>query len=388
MLLQRNQVADAHLHLVQQRRVGRFFFLVEVINLGERKLPLAVLGVIHRVEQAHKVTALAAPCGQERMRMGMHVLQRQVRQLLAFAQRLASALGAQQLAPVHDVAPVVAAGVGQGQDHLAVRRQRCQGLQRGRRHLAHAKGCDPLGHGLRHRLATGQVLQKLLMQARAYALLLCCAQGSEHRAPQRSLPALVVGQRLRCAIGQKHMVVPGSPGVQPVAAVVLVLVVEVRQLVTELQQARGIVVLQKPRHRPKHRLAQQAGEQLHQAPGHGQLVQGRLAGHGLRAQHLAVGAPQKARRQLHTRSRTHATPARQLHLQPLGHAVALHQDDFFHQRRQRRALQPRGHHLHQVFSPVAVKRHEARLQAGWAGEGGSGHGGKDGESRAIVRVEA
>ena len=148
VFVQGHQVANAVLHLLQKRRMGAFVAVVKVVDLGQGELLFAVLGVVKNIELAHKVAALAAPGGQERVGVGVHVLQRHVVQRLGFAQGLAPAQRAQQFAPVHDVAPVVAAGVGNGQDHLAVRRQRGQRLQGGRRHLAHAKG----GHALGHRL--------------------------------------------------------------------------------------------------------------------------------------------------------------------------------------------------------------------------------------------
>ena len=118
----------------------------------------------------------------------------------------------QQFAPLHDVAPVITAGVGSRHNDLTVGSQRHQRLQGGIRHLAHAKGGHPLGDRLRQRCATGQVLQDLLVQARTDARLLRRGQRRQHRAPERTLPTLVSRQRLDCALRQLHMVVACSPG--------------------------------------------------------------------------------------------------------------------------------------------------------------------------------
>ena len=120
-------------------------------------------------------------------------------------------------------------------------------------------------------------------------------------------------------------------------------------------------------HGRKHRLRQHAGQQLHQPPGHGQLVQRRLAGHRACTQHLAVGAPDKTPRQLHPRRSAHPGLARHLHLQPLGHAAALHQHHFFLEGLQRVAAQPGDEGLRQVFRAVTVQNNES-------GREGMGHG--------------
>ena len=58
---------------------------------------------------------------------------------------------------------------------------------------------------------------------------------------------------------------------------------------------------------------------------------------------------------------TDATDARQLHLDPFGHAVALHQYDFFFKRIQGVPSDPVDDDLSQVFGAVAVKGNEAWL---------------------------
>jgi hypothetical protein len=147
---------------------------------------------------------------------------------------------------------------------------------------------------------------------------------------------------------------------QPVGAVDLVLVKQIGQAAGQLQQAIRLVAAQKTRHGLEHGVTQALGQQSHQPPGHGQLVQRRVGRHVVCAQHLAVGAPQKARGQLHPRGRTHPTLARQLDLDPLGHAVALHQHDFALQRVQRVPAQPTRQGVGQHLGAVAVQGNEAR----------------------------
>ena len=52
--------------------------------------------------------------------MSVHVFQRHVDQFNVLAQRLASTLGLQQFATIHNVAPVVLARIGNRQNDLAV----------------------------------------------------------------------------------------------------------------------------------------------------------------------------------------------------------------------------------------------------------------------------
>ena len=81
VLVQRHQVANAVLHLLQERGVSgpiAVIAVVKVIDLGQGELLLAARGVVISVQQAHKVAALAAPGGQQRVGVGVHVLQRHV----------------------------------------------------------------------------------------------------------------------------------------------------------------------------------------------------------------------------------------------------------------------------------------------------------------------
>ena len=118
VLGQRQQVADAGLHLLQQ--VGARAVVKQINLVGRKALP-GQQTLVKGVELAHKIAALPAPGGQQRVGVGMHRVQRQRRQIKAGAQRLAALCLAQQLTAVDGVGPVVAAGIGHGQQDLAMR---------------------------------------------------------------------------------------------------------------------------------------------------------------------------------------------------------------------------------------------------------------------------
>jgi hypothetical protein len=79
------------------------------------------------------------------------------------------------------------------------------------------------------------------------------------------------------------------------------------------------------------------------------------------AQNLPVAAPDKARRQLDLCSGAHALLLGHAHLEPLGHAVALHQHDLGLQRLQGMRRQPGQHGIGQRLGLVAVNGDQARL---------------------------
>lgn len=134
VLGQRHQVADALLHLGQQRRGAQVLGIGFVEQVHARHLqPGCGTRGVEGVELAHIVAALTTPGGQQRMGVGMHGLQRQLRQVAAAAQRLAAPRHAQQLAPVDGVGPMEAAGIGHGQQHLAVAGNGGQELQQAQR---------------------------------------------------------------------------------------------------------------------------------------------------------------------------------------------------------------------------------------------------------------
>ena len=195
------------------------------------------------------------------------------------------------------------------------------------------------------------------MQRRAGGLALGVIECGQHAPPQLGLPKLVFGQLVRTGRFAQD-VTPGGPVLQPIGSVNLVLVKKVSQSAGELQQTVRLVATQKTRHRLEHRIVQASGQQSHQPPGHGQFVQRRVGRHIVRAQHLPVSAPQKARRQLHPRGRAHAALACQLDLDPLGHAVALHQHHLALERVQRVHAQPSRQGVGQHLGAVAVQGNE------------------------------
>ena len=353
----RLQVADAPLQLSEQTRAVFAWHIVKKVQARPLRDLLGRLQIVKRVELANEVAPLPSPSGQERGGMQMHLRQRQTRQRLASV-GVTSPLGLQPFAPVNDVAPVVLARVGHGQQHLAVRGQRRQHLQQLPRHVAHAKHRHASRHRAGQRLARLQVGQRPRMQRRAGGLSLAVIQSGEHAPPQFGLPQLVFAELIMPSGFAQH-VAPGGPVLEPIGAVDLVLVKQIGQSAGQLQQPVGLIAAQKACHGLEHRVLQAAGQQGHQPPGHGQFVERRIGWHIVRAQHLAVGAPQKARRQLHPRGRAHAALACQFDLDPLGHAVALHQNHFALQRQQRVRAQPARQGVGQHLRAVAVQGNEA-----------------------------
>ena len=158
-----------------------------------------------------------------------------------------------------------------------------------------------------------------------------------------------------------------GPGREPVAAVNLILVEQVSQPRGQLQTALGIfgraIGAQEAGDRLERRpiavLAGQLRQQPHQAPDQRCFVEGRTLRHRCGTQHLAVAAPQEARRQFDSGCGADASVLRQRHLQPLGRAVALYQQDLGFKRRQRAPGEPVEHRVAQSFESVAVQHHQA-----------------------------
>ena len=198
------------------------------------------------------------------------------------------------------------------------------------------------------------------MDVRTDGAALTFIQRLQHRAPQQRLPALVRRNGQRGPAWRGQQIPASAPIGQPVGAINLVLVKQIRQTGTQLQQAIRFAGAQKTRHRLEAGYGQQVGQMLHQAPGECRLVHGRLRRHLLAPQHLPVGAPQKPCRQLDACGRAHAPAARLRHLEPLGHAVALNEDDLVFQWGQRPLLQPGKNRIGQRLGTVAVQSDQAR----------------------------
>ena len=304
--------------------------------------------------------------------------------------------GAEQLLVGDDVGPVVLAGVVDAHQHLGPPGQRGQHLQRLARHRRDAEDdhparqaggplaalgprVDPAQEGLVHRRPA---LAGQLAPARRRHV-------GQQRAPQAGLPALLVGQGAALATGLDQHVVARRPGGQPVGAIHLVLVEQVGQPLGELEALAQVgVPRQEAVQRRVGRLRHHVGQQAHQAPQQQRLVEGRHLGHPVPPQHGPVGLPQKARGQRHVepgrdpaaapRPVVHVLGQRQA--QPLGHAVAVHQQGLGFERRQRVTPHPRHQQVTQGFRMVAMDEHQAGRQ------GGRGQGGLLGRRKRSIEV--
>lgn len=328
---------------------------------------LGVFRLVVTRQQTQKIPPMPPPGRQQRLIVGMQAVQRrQARRCPAPRQ-----LTRHRLA-VGQVAPVMLAGVMRHQHHLAMlaqRRQRFNHLLRQRRNAKyHHPARQAGGPGRQAR----QGIDKLAVNAGA-ARRVAALGGNirQQRPPQGRLPVLVGGKRLtgggvwRLA----QLVGAGLPVQQPVGAVHLVLVEQLGQLARQLVALAPVaIVAQKMLQRGKHRLILQGGQQPQDAPDQCLPVQRRALRHGGIAQHAAVSLPEKLGRQLHAHRCADPGVAGQRQLQPLAHALALHQDDFVFQRRQGLAAQPGGQHIAQVFQLVAVPDHQTGV------EFASGHG--------------
>ena len=274
----------------------------------------------------------------------------------------------QQLPSIHDVGPMKTAGIGNGQQHLAVRAQGRQNLQRRQWHAGHAEHHHAPRHRADRRHALRQSRYHPLVHTGPNAVQIRRRQGGQQGTPQHGLPRLLGRHRLSGPSKAQQHILPLGPSIQPIGPVHLILVKQVGQAGGQLVQAVGLIPLQETGHRLKARLMHPQGQELHQTPSQGRFVGGALAGHLIAAQHLPVRAPHEARRQLNPYGSTHAAITRQGHLQPLSHASALHQDDLFLQRRQRALPEPRQQSLGQCLGTVAVQGEQASLDIRVHGE--------------------
>ena len=76
------------------------------------------------------------------------------------------------------------------------------------------------------------------------------------------------------------------------------------------------------------------------------------------AQNLPVGAPDKARGQLHLGCSAYAQLLGHAHLEPLGRAIALHKHDFGFEWLQRVGAHPRHQRIGQCFGAITVQGHQ------------------------------
>ncbi len=347
------------LHLLEQRRAAA---LAEQVDARQREALLRGQCIVEGVELAHEVAALAAPGGEQRMGVRMHLVEIERGQIAPAAQRLAAPVEAQQLAALDDVGPVEAARIGNRQQHLDLARQRRQRLQRLHRHVRHAEQHDAARQARARPFRPIERGEKALVQLRPDRGARGFVERRQHLAPEAGLPALAVRQRRRSrppGVAAGRWSAPAGPGAEPVAAVDLVLVVQIGQPLRQLQPAIQAAALQEAGQRLEAGALEQRRQQLHQPPGQRQLVERRLRRHRIAAEHLPVGAPQEARRQLDAGRGADAGVRGQAHLQPLGHAVALDQEDLLLERRQRMRRDPFEDGLAQQLGAVAVQHQQA-----------------------------
>ena len=192
-VLGRTQITDAVLQLHEQAGgVGARRIVKQVQSLAGHAL-LCSLQVVKSIQLANEVAPLPSPGGQQGWRVQVHLLKRNGREVFFFV-AMPPALGPQRITPIHDVAPVVLAGVGHRQQHLAVRRQRSEHLQQLAGHLAHAKDRHASRHRAGQRLPRLQSRQSLPVQGGSGELLFGIRQSGQHAPPQFGLPQLVCWQ--------------------------------------------------------------------------------------------------------------------------------------------------------------------------------------------------
>ncbi len=244
MFGQGQQIADGGLHLFEQRVAGR---VVEQVVPRQAGPVCRVRLLVEGVELAHEIASLPPPGRQQRVSVGVHGLKTDLRQV-ARPQRPASRCCAQQLAALDDVGPVITAGIGQRDQHLHIPRQRHQRIEHHGRQMRSAKQHHPArqrGSG-RVGCAFGgmQRLQHGALHLRTGGLTLRFAQLGQNPAPQPGLPALIFGQGRRAPERVDEHIAALCPGVEPVVAVDLILVVEVGQTLRQLQAAQQVLTLQ------------------------------------------------------------------------------------------------------------------------------------------------
>ena len=361
---QRFQIQDGLLHLLQQAVA---FHVVEQVDAAvDRGELLAVaVGLVAAIQQADVIAPLLAPRRQQRMGVQVQILVARNGGRAGFA-GLSPLAGLEQFALLDDVGPVMAAGIGDHQQHLGKARQRGERLQRLLRQRRHAEHHDAPGQPRWPCIQCRYALDERLVHGGAMAAHRRRAHVIEQQPPQSRLPALVRRQwRAAVAQGIVQVVAPVFPLVQPVGAVDLVLVEQVGHARGQLVALLPVrVVAEKIAHGREIVVVQVLRDQPQQPPGEPCLVERRGGRHCIAAQHGAVGGPQETPGQLYVDRCADAQPAGvrragQGQFQPLRDAVALHQHQLVFERPQRRAGQPGGKQVAQILQPVAVQHHQA-----------------------------
>ena len=275
----RVQFADVVLDLAQQGQFGSLCGRGGKMQVDARDVRLLV-------EHGDVVAPLPTPRHQQRVAVEVQQLVGQRR--ASVARDKFAPLAAQQLAPVDHVAPVVAARVMHTDQHLAPAREHVEhldGLARQGRHAEHQHARRQAGRrcgivatrggsgeegGMHFGAATVQAIRRRWRgddDIGAEAL------------PQRRLPEPVGVERLARAARVDQHRFAACPGVEPIGAIDLILVVEIGQFAGELPQAARRVALaalarrQKTRQRCKARIAAHLRQHAQQAPDQPLLVE-------------------------------------------------------------------------------------------------------------------
>jgi hypothetical protein len=379
------QIADVVLELLQQRAgLWRNIEEIDALTDGTEMALIARPSglVVMLVEQTDEVAALLSPGCKQGMRMQVHPLLGEIRRH-AVAALLTAALGPKQILVGDDIGPVVLARVVDTHEDLRPARHRRQHLEGLTRQTRDAEDHHPTRQKARPLALrpVGRNAQECRVNARspdtgaASPAPSNCRHIRQQGAPERGLPALLLGQGDAAAAGPDQQVLAVGPGGQPVGTIDLILVEEIGQALGKLEALAQIGVLeQKAPQRRVFRLRQQLGQETHQAPDQSGLVEGRDLGDGVGTEHSAIDAPEETRWQRDLErcrdSQTRASgilglpPAAGIggerQLQPLRDAVALGQDDLVLERPKRITLHPLHQQIPQALRTVAVNEHEAR----------------------------
>ncbi len=364
---QRTQLENIILQLAEQMLGFGLGEEIDTAAIEVLEQPTIAVRLVEFVQQVDVVAALLAPARQQRLTV---LMQRLGIQGLGHARLalLAPIVLPQEILVGDDVGPVMATGIVHAEQHLAEARQRGQGFEGLRRNRRQAKDHHPPRQTSRRFGSRLHYLQKAPVHSGPTACQAAVAHVGQQRPPQLRLPATALGQGAPTVTQAGQQIAARCPVVEPVGAVDLVAVIEIGQALGQLVSLAQIaVIVEKTPQRGEVGLHEQGRQEPHQAPGQGRAIQRRGWRYLVTAQHLAIGAPEKGRRQLHFQRRGHpaaalVVPARilgQRQLEPLGDAIALHQHLFVFQWRQGIPPHPADRQAAQLFEPIAVYHHES-----------------------------
>lgn len=261
---------------------------------------------------------------------------------------------------------MVLTGVMDAQQHLRELRQRGKGFQGLRRHGRDAEHDHASRQPWRRRIELRHAGDEAAVYPGPALDHAIVAHVGQQRPPQRRLPAILRRQRDRATARGAEHVAPVFPIVQPVGAIDLVLVVQIGEPFGKLMAlAHAGVVGQEAAQWQEGLVVQLRRQQAQQPPGQPVAIERRSLRQLVAPQHQPIGPPKKARGKLDVDGGGNAAALplsarvfRQREFEPLGNAIALHQDGFIFQWRKRRPLHPRHRQSAQVFQAIAVDDHE------------------------------